>query len=111
VNLIPASTQDRTEPLSNSASVHRIDETVIKFNPCAPALTRQRRLPRTAMKIRDLIKMIEKDGRHRVVIEGSHRQYKHLTKVGRVTVAGHPSDDVHPKTLKSILTQAGLVKK
>jgi predicted RNA binding protein YcfA (HicA-like mRNA interferase family) len=63
------------------------------------------------MKVRDVIKMIEKDGWYRVVIEGSHRQYKHQTKTGRVTIAGHPSDDVHPKTLKSILMQAGLVKK
>jgi predicted RNA binding protein YcfA (HicA-like mRNA interferase family) len=45
-----------------------------------------------------------------VVTEGSHRQYKHLTKPGRVTIAGHPRDDVHPKTLKSILTQAGLTR-
>ncbi|HEX8160872.1 MAG TPA: type II toxin-antitoxin system HicA family toxin [Pyrinomonadaceae bacterium] len=35
-----------------------------------------------AMKVRDVIKMIEKDGWHRVVIEGSHRQYKHQTKPG-----------------------------
>jgi predicted RNase H-like HicB family nuclease len=35
--------------------------------------------------------------------EGSHRQFKHSTKPGRVTVSGHPRDDVHPKTLKSIL--------
>jgi predicted RNA binding protein YcfA (HicA-like mRNA interferase family) len=63
------------------------------------------------MKIRDVLKLIEKDGWYRVVVEGSHRQYKHPTKPGRVTVAGHPGDDIHPKTLKSILTQAGLVKK
>ena len=60
------------------------------------------------MKVRDVIKLIEKDGWRRVVTEGSHRQFKHPSKPGRVTVAGHPSDDVHPKTLKSILTQAGL---
>jgi predicted RNA binding protein YcfA (HicA-like mRNA interferase family) len=63
------------------------------------------------MKVRDVIKLIEKDGWYRVVVEGSHRQYKHKAKSGRVTIAGHPGDDVHPKTLKSILTQAGLVKK
>lgn len=62
------------------------------------------------MKVRDAIKLIEKDGWYRVVTEGSHRQYKHPTKPGRVTIAGHPSDDIHPKTLKSILTQAGLKK-
>ncbi|HJQ33661.1 MAG TPA: type II toxin-antitoxin system HicA family toxin [Pyrinomonadaceae bacterium] len=60
------------------------------------------------MKVREVIKLIEKDGWRLVVTEGSHRQYKHPTKPGRVTVAGHLRDDVHPKTLKSILTQAGL---
>jgi predicted RNA binding protein YcfA (HicA-like mRNA interferase family) len=43
-------------------------------------------------------------------MEGSHRHYKHPTKPGRVTVAGHLREDVHPKTLKSIFTQAGLTK-
>lgn len=62
------------------------------------------------MKVRDVIRLIEKEGWYLVVTEGSHRQYKHSSKPGRVTVAGHPSDDIHPKTLKSILTQAGLKK-
>ena len=62
------------------------------------------------MKVRDVIKLIEKDGWYHVATEGSHRQYKHPAKPGRVTIAGHPSEDVHPKTLKSILTQAGLKK-
>ena len=60
------------------------------------------------MKVRDVIKLIEQDGWHLVTTQGSHRQYKHSTKPGRVTISGHPRDDVHPKTLKSILTQAGL---
>ena len=62
------------------------------------------------MKVRDVIKLIEKDGWRLVVTEGSHRHYKHPTKPGRVTVAGHLREDVHPKTLKSIFTQAGLTK-
>ena len=62
------------------------------------------------MKVRDVIKLIEKDGWRLVVTEGSHRQYKHPTKPGRVTVEGHLREDVHPKTLKSILAQAGLTK-
>jgi predicted RNA binding protein YcfA (HicA-like mRNA interferase family) len=62
------------------------------------------------LKVRDVIKLIEKDGWYLVVTEGSHRQFKHPAKPGRVTIAGHQSDDVHPKTLKSILTQAGLKK-
>ena len=60
------------------------------------------------MKIRDVIKLVEADGWVIVAQEGSHRQYKHPAKKGRVTVAGHPSVDVHPKTLSSILKQAGL---
>jgi predicted RNA binding protein YcfA (HicA-like mRNA interferase family) len=62
------------------------------------------------MKVRDVIKLIENDGWLLVVTEGSHRQYKHPVKPGRVTVAGHRSEEVHPKTLRSILTQAGLKK-
>ena len=55
-----------------------------------------------------MIKLIEKDGWYLIVTEGSHRQFKHPAKPGRVTIAGHRSEDVHPKTLRSILTQAGL---
>jgi predicted RNA binding protein YcfA (HicA-like mRNA interferase family) len=62
------------------------------------------------MKVREVTKLIEKDGRRLVVIEGSHRHYKHPTKAGRVTVAGHLREDVHPKTLKSIFTQAGVTR-
>jgi predicted RNA binding protein YcfA (HicA-like mRNA interferase family) len=39
---------------------------------------------------------------------GSHRQFKHSHKLGRVTVPGKPSDDLAPGTLNSILKQAGL---
>ncbi len=58
------------------------------------------------MKFRDLIKKLEADGWALVAIKGSHRQYKHPIKVGRVTVAGHPGDDVKPGTLNNILKQA-----
>jgi predicted RNA binding protein YcfA (HicA-like mRNA interferase family) len=58
--------------------------------------------------VRDVIRLIEEDGWVRVQMRGDHRQYKHPMKRGRVTIAGHPSDDVHAKTLQSILTQAGL---
>ena len=60
------------------------------------------------MKIRDVIDLIEADGWYFIGQEGSHRQYKHPTKKGRVTIAGHPSKDLHPKTLNSIMRQAGL---
>lgn len=60
------------------------------------------------MKVRDVIKMIENDGWYLVVTKGSHRQYKHSQKVGRVTIAGHPSHDLAPGTLNSIMKQAQL---
>jgi predicted RNA binding protein YcfA (HicA-like mRNA interferase family) len=52
--------------------------------------------------------MIEDDGWFLVATRGSHRQYKHLFKPGRVTVAGQPSDELAPGTFASILKQAGL---
>lgn len=60
------------------------------------------------MKTRDVIKLIEADGWYQVDTRGSHRQYKHSTKPGRVTIAGHPGDDMAPGTLNSILKQAQL---
>lgn len=60
------------------------------------------------MKVRDIIKLIEADGWYGVDTKGSHRQYKHTTKLGRVTIAGHPNDDLAPGTLNSILKQAKL---
>jgi predicted RNA binding protein YcfA (HicA-like mRNA interferase family) len=52
--------------------------------------------------------MLETDGWFPVATRGSHRQYKHPTKAGRVTVAGHLGDDLAPGTLNSILKQADL---
>lgn len=62
------------------------------------------------MKIRDVIRLIEADGWYLVTTKGSHRQYKHLTKPGRVTIAGHPGDDLAPGTLNNVLKQAQLDK-
>ena len=60
------------------------------------------------MKVHEAIRLIEADGWFLVATRGSHRQYKHPTKTGRVTIAGKPSDDLAPGTLNSILKQAGL---
>jgi predicted RNA binding protein YcfA (HicA-like mRNA interferase family) len=62
------------------------------------------------MKVRDVIRLIEKDGWYLVATKGSHRQSKHVTKSGRVTIAGHPSDELAPGTLNSVLKQAQLTK-
>ena len=59
-----------------------------------------------ALKVREVIRMIEQDGWRMVEQQGSHRQFKHPAKRGRVTVPGKPGDDLHPKTLASIFHQA-----
>lgn len=63
------------------------------------------------MKIRDVIKLIELDGWYHVRTRGSHSQYKHPIKLGRVTIAGKMSHDLAPGTLGSVLKQAGLEKR
>jgi len=60
------------------------------------------------VKVRDIIRRLELEGWRLVVTRGSHRQFKHPSKPGRVTVAGHPGDDLPKGTLASILRQAGL---
>jgi len=60
------------------------------------------------MKIRDIIRLIEAEGWYLVETRGSHGQYKHRVIPGRVTIAGHPNDDLAPGTLNSIAKQAKL---
>jgi predicted RNA binding protein YcfA (HicA-like mRNA interferase family) len=60
------------------------------------------------MKVRDLLELLRRDGWQIDRTRGSHRQLHHLSKPGTVTVSGHTNDDIHPKTLKSVLRQAGL---
>jgi len=47
-----------------------------------------------AMKVSEILAMLHKDGWKLVAMRGSHRQFKHPDKPGRVTVAGKPSDDL-----------------
>jgi len=63
------------------------------------------------LKVREVIKIISDDGWYLVKQVGSHRQYKHLIKSGRVTISGKMSDDIAPGTLNSILKQAGLKRR
>ena len=63
------------------------------------------------MKTRDVIRLIESDGWFLVATRGSHRQYKHRVKLGRVTVAGHLNEDVQVGTLGSIYKQAQITRK
>jgi predicted RNA binding protein YcfA (HicA-like mRNA interferase family) len=73
-------------------------QNLISRPPCAPARSATTRV----------LLMLRNDGWFLVATRGSHRQFKHPSKPGRVTVAGKPSDDLAAGTLNSILKQAGL---
>ena len=60
------------------------------------------------MRVRDAIKLVEDDGWQLVRTRGSHRQYKHPTKAGLVTIPGRLSKDLPIGLQRSILKQAGL---
>jgi predicted RNA binding protein YcfA (HicA-like mRNA interferase family) len=60
------------------------------------------------MKVRELIDVLVNDGWIKVAQRGSHRQFKHRIKPGKVTVPGHLSAEIPKGTLKSILKQAGI---
>jgi predicted RNA binding protein YcfA (HicA-like mRNA interferase family) len=60
------------------------------------------------MKVREILKRLRDDGWQVVRQRGSHRQLQHGEKPGTVTVAGKPSQDLHPKVVASILRQAQL---
>lgn len=60
------------------------------------------------MKVRELIKLLESDGWYLDRTKGSHRQFKHLTKSGTITVAGNPGVEMPTGTLSAILKQSGL---
>jgi len=62
------------------------------------------------LKVKDIIRMIEKDGWKLVRTRGSHRHFHHPTKPGTVTIAGKESIDMPVGTLNSVLKQAGLKK-
>ena len=59
-------------------------------------------------KIGDVIKLPEDDGWYQALMKGSHRQFKHPSKPGLVTVPGKDGDDLDPGTLNGIIKQAGL---
>ena len=63
----------------------------------------------TKGKVRDMLEIIRKDGWLKIKSNsGDHRQFKHPSEGGRVTVDGKPGDDVDPKLWNSMLNQAGL---
>jgi predicted RNA binding protein YcfA (HicA-like mRNA interferase family) len=60
------------------------------------------------MKVNEVLVTLKADDWYLASTRGSHRQFKHLVKSGRVTEPGKPSDDLAPGTLNSILKQAQL---
>ncbi len=60
------------------------------------------------MKVSVVLRLLKDNGWVEIARRGSHQQFKHTSKPGRVTVAGKPSDDLALGTLKSILKQADL---
>jgi predicted RNA binding protein YcfA (HicA-like mRNA interferase family) len=63
------------------------------------------------VKVGEVIKLLEREGWELSRTRGSHRQYTHPERPGKVTIAGKPSDTLHPKTLASIMRQAGLERR
>ncbi len=59
------------------------------------------------VKVKDVLERLKEDGWELVNVEGSHRQFKHPTKPGKVTVSGKPSHDIAPGTYANIKRQAG----
>ena len=60
------------------------------------------------MKVKELLIILVEDGWSLSRTKGSHRQYKHASKSGTVTVAGKLSADVPKGTLNAILKQSGI---
>lgn len=60
--------------------------------------------------VRDALRAIQQDGWLHKRTKGSHRQFKHPTKPGTVTIAGKPSQDLPPWLWQRIMKQAGLTR-
>ena len=60
------------------------------------------------VKVKQVVRLLVEDGWQLIAMRGSHRQFHHPTKRGRVTVPGKLSDDLAKGTLNSILKQCGL---
>jgi len=58
------------------------------------------------MKVKEIIRLIEKRGWYLVSQRGSHRQYKHPVIPGRVTIPGNVNDELPKGTANSVLKQA-----
>jgi len=59
------------------------------------------------MKVSEILRKLKREGWYLHATRGSHRQFKHINKSGRVTVPGKASHELAPGTLNSIYKQAG----
>ncbi len=74
-----------------------------------PSLARLVRARRDiSVKVREVLKILKNDGWYHTRTRGSHRQFRHPSKRGLVTIAGKVSDDLATGTLMSIFKQAGI---
>jgi predicted RNA binding protein YcfA (HicA-like mRNA interferase family) len=89
------------------ASAQRLDSDVMRFRPSVNS-GRPRYLLSFDHEVSEVLRLLQRDGWNLVATRGSHRQFKHASRPGRVTVPGKPSDDLAPGTLNSIFKQAGL---
>lgn len=58
-------------------------------------------------KVSEVIKMLKDENWYLVAQKGSHRQFKHTTKNGKVTINGKPGDTLSQFLLNNIFKQAG----
>jgi len=93
---------------ANLCSIPQLLKTLLTrmFDTCHNVAKRE--VAMKSMSSREVIKLIEQDGWYLVAVAGSHHQFKHLTKPGKVTIP-HPKTRLAPKTVSSILKQAGLL--
>ena len=106
-----ASTKEEAEQLIREAIVFHIEGLKEQNEPVPPASTCTHSTAPgsyTVPKVREAMRLVEADGWYVVATRGSHRQYKHPTKSGRVTIAGRPAKDLSLATWMSILKPAGL---
>jgi predicted RNA binding protein YcfA (HicA-like mRNA interferase family) len=95
---------------ANTAVVHPKERTAEIFAPIRVNLDSDRSFSAEggSVKVSEILEILRRDGWYLVTTRGSHRQFKHASKPGRVTVPGKPSDDLPPGLLNSILKQSGL---
>src|ERR1041385_1144298 len=100
----------RDEPLSAAEGSGLVSRVEVSFSFAALDEQRTPRHTPSFVKVREVIARLEDDGWQLVRTRGSHRQFRHPSKTGTVTVAGKPSVDVPAGTLASIWKQAAISK-